>query len=137
MPCRISARTIEGIPIHFIHQRGVGEEAVAAAHEPWMAVDVLGLSQGHRSAGRSSVLWRQIPQDSFDVVVPSLPGYGFSTPLPTTGIDAFRTADLWLKLMREVLGYSRFGAEGGDWGALISTQLGHKYPERWSGSTFI
>lgn len=119
---------IEGIPIHFIHQRGSGKKPLPLLMShgwPWTFWDfhkVIGPLADPASFGAD-------PEDSFDVIVPSLPGYGFSTPLLTTGIDAFRTADLWLKLMREVLGYSRFGAEGGDWGALISTQLGHKYPE--------
>ena len=73
------------------------------------------------------------PEDAFDVVVPSLPGYGFSTPLTTTGINYWRTADLWVQLMQEVLGYDKFAAQGGDWGALITAQLGHKYADRMIG----
>ena len=61
------------------------------------------------------------PADAFDVVVPSLPGSAFSSPLRTTGIGVTTTADLWARLMRDVLGYERFGAGGGDWGAFIST----------------
>ena len=57
------------------------------------------------------------PRDAFDVVVPSLPGYGFSAPLTTPGINYWRTADLWVTLMRDVLGYDKFAAQGGDWGA--------------------
>ena len=45
------------------------------------------------------------------MVVPSLPGFGFSTPLATTGINFTQTADLWVKLMRDVLGYDRFAAQ--------------------------
>jgi pimeloyl-ACP methyl ester carboxylesterase len=73
------------------------------------------------------------PADAFDVVVPSLPGYGFSTPLTKTGINYWNTADLWVKLMREELGYDRFAAQGGDWGALITAQLGHKYAQHLLG----
>jgi pimeloyl-ACP methyl ester carboxylesterase len=62
-------------------------------------------------------------------VVPSLPGFGFSTPLTTPGINWWRTADLWVTLMRDVLGYPKFAAEGGDWGAFVTQQLGHKYPQ--------
>src|SRR5260370_31892588 len=69
------------------------------------------------------------PADAFDVVVPSLPGYGFSTPLTTTGINYWRTADLWVALMRDVLGYKKVAAQGGDWGELVSAKLGHKYAE--------
>ena len=67
------------------------------------------------------------PADAFDVVVPSLPGYGFSSPLNTPGINYWRTADLWVTLMQDVLGYKKFAAQGGDWGAAIVAQLGHKY----------
>jgi pimeloyl-ACP methyl ester carboxylesterase len=67
------------------------------------------------------------------VVIPSLPGYGFSSPLTTTGINYWRTADLWVTLMRDVLGYKKFAAQGGDWGALITAQLGHKYAEYMIG----
>jgi hypothetical protein len=73
------------------------------------------------------------PQEAFDIVVPSLPGYGFSTPLATPGLTYWRTADLWVKLMSEGLGYDRFGAQGSDWGVLVSAQLGHPYAERIIG----
>jgi pimeloyl-ACP methyl ester carboxylesterase len=66
--------------------------------------------------------------------VPSLPGYGFSNPLTTPGINFWRTADLWVTLMREVLGYDKFAAGGGDWGALVTSQLGHKYPQHLIGA---
>jgi pimeloyl-ACP methyl ester carboxylesterase len=72
------------------------------------------------------------PADAFDVVVPSLPGYTFSTPLTTTGINFWRTADLWVTLM-DGLGYPRFAAQGGDWGAMVAEQLGHKYADRLFG----
>jgi pimeloyl-ACP methyl ester carboxylesterase len=65
--------------------------------------------------------------------VPSLPGYGFSTPLSTFGLHYWRTADLWVKLMSQELGYERFGAQGGDWGALVSAHLGHAHAERIIG----
>jgi pimeloyl-ACP methyl ester carboxylesterase len=56
-----------------------------------------------------------------------------STPLTQPGINAFTTADLWQRLMNDVLGYPKFGAHGGDWGALITAQLGHKYADRLIG----
>ena len=73
------------------------------------------------------------PADAFDVVVPSLPGYGFSSPLTTPGVSPRATGDLWLRLMREVLGYERFAAQGGDWGAIITAQMGHKYADHLIG----
>lgn len=68
------------------------------------------------------------PRDAFDVVVPSLPGFAFSSPLPDDGIGYVQTADLWVRLMRE-LGYERFVAHGGDAGAFVSARLGHAYPD--------
>jgi pimeloyl-ACP methyl ester carboxylesterase len=73
------------------------------------------------------------PAESFDVVIPSLPGFGFSTPLRKTGVNAWTTADLWARLMTDVLGYQRFAAGGGDWGVIVTSQLGHKYAQRMTG----
>jgi len=61
--------------------------------------------------------------DAFDVVCPSMPGYGFSDHARTPGMDAEKIAGLWAELMRG-LGYARFGAQGGDWGSMVSTYLG-------------
>jgi len=71
-------------------------------------------------------------QDSFDVVVPSIPGYGFSDRPTSPGMSNSAVADLWIGLM-EQLGYSRFAAQGGDWGAGISTWMARKAPERLVG----
>jgi pimeloyl-ACP methyl ester carboxylesterase len=73
------------------------------------------------------------PADAFDLVVPSLPGYGFSGKANKPGMNAARTADLWAKLMTDVLGYQRFGAQGGDWGALVTTALGYRHPKHVAG----
>jgi pimeloyl-ACP methyl ester carboxylesterase len=123
---------IEGIPIHFIHERGKGPHPVPLilSHGwPWTFWDlhkvIRPLSDPAAFGGS--------PEDAFDVVVPSLPGYGFSTPLTTTGVNYWRTADLWVQLMQGVLGYDKFAAQGGDWGALITAQLGHKYADRMIG----
>ncbi|MCY3504788.1 MAG: epoxide hydrolase [Chloroflexi bacterium] len=123
---------IEGMPIHFVHERGKGPNPIPIilSHGwPWTYWDlrhVIGPLTDPAAHGGD-------PADSFDVVVPSLPGYGFSTPLTTSGINYWRTADLWVTLMREVLGYERFAAQGGDWGALVTSQLGHKYAEHLIG----
>jgi pimeloyl-ACP methyl ester carboxylesterase len=71
--------------------------------------------------------------DSFDLVIPSLPGFAFSTPLTRPGVSWLETADLWVTLMRDVLGYEKFAAQGGDWGALVTGQLGHKFPQHLIG----
>src|SRR5215831_5093910 len=66
--------------------------------------------------------------DPFHVVVPSLPGYGFSGRPFSPGMNTFRTAELWVRLMRE-LGYGRFVAQGGDIGANVSSVMAWKHPE--------
>ena len=69
------------------------------------------------------------PADSFDVVLISLPGYGFSSPLTETGWNWWHTADLENALMKDVLGYEQYATAGGDWGALVAQQHGHKYEQ--------
>jgi len=119
---------IDGVPIHFVHVRGRGPSPVPLilSHGwPWTFWDfaaVVGpLADPVSHGGRAD--------DAFDVVVPSLPGFGFSTPLTQPGMNFWKTADLWVRLMRDVLGYDRFGAHGGDWGALLTAQLGHKHAD--------
>jgi len=73
------------------------------------------------------------PSLSFDVVIPSLPGFGWSTPLSSEGWDAARTAKAWDALMQR-LGYSRYGAQGGDVGALVGRELGILRPEGLVGT---
>jgi microsomal epoxide hydrolase len=73
-----------------------------------------------------------LPQDAFDVVVPSLPGYTFSPPPARHGTNIFTIADQWAALM-SALGYPRFLAHGGDIGAGVTSVLGLRYPERLLG----
>jgi len=123
--------SIDGIPIHFVHVRGKGPRPIPLllGHGwPWTFWDlkkVIGPLSDPAAHGGD-------PGDAFDVVVPSLPGYAFSTPLAVPGINFWRTADLWVQLM-ERLGYPRFAAQGGDWGALVAAQLGHKHADRLIG----
>jgi pimeloyl-ACP methyl ester carboxylesterase len=126
---------IEGAPIHFIHERGVRQEGgpspvplILNHGWPWSFWDfhkVIGPLTDPAAHGGDAA-------DAFDVIVPSLPGYGFSTPLRQTGHNWWRTADLWVQLM-DRLGYARFGSQGGDWGSFVTAQLGHKYPDRMIG----
>jgi pimeloyl-ACP methyl ester carboxylesterase len=124
--------TIDGIPIHFMHVRGRGPNPlplVLTHGWPWTFWDfrhVLAPLSDPAAHGGD-------PADAFDLVVPSLPGFTFSTPLETPGINWWRTADLWVPLMRDVLGYERFAAHGGDWGTLVTMQLGHKYAKHLAG----
>jgi epoxide hydrolase len=70
--------------------------------------------------------------DSFDVVVPSLPGFGFSGKPTETGWTVSRIASAWAELMKR-LGYPRWAAHGGDWGAVVTTTLGEMRPEGLTG----
>ena len=124
--------TIKNIPIHFIHEPGKGPNPMPLILNhgwPWTFWD---LHKVIRPLADPASFGSD-PRDAFDIVVPSLPGYGFSTPLTTPGMNYWRTADLWVILMQEVLGYKRFAAQGGDWGAMIIAQLGHKYADRVIG----
>lgn len=118
--------TLGDIPIHFIRKRGNGPAPIPIilTHGwPWTFWDyrdLIGPLSDPAAHGGD-------PADAFDVIVPSLPGFGFSAPLRKTGVNYWTTADLWHQLMTQVLGYQRFAAHGGDWGALVTAQLSHKY----------
>jgi len=73
------------------------------------------------------------PADAFTVVAPSLPGYTLSFQPGQPRVGVVEIADLFATLMTEVLGYQRFAAQGGDWGAFITACLGAAYPERLAG----
>ena len=108
---------VGGLRIHFIHERKGG----------------LPLLLTHGWPGSFHEFSKIIPLlQGFDVVVPSLPGYGFSDAPQRPGMNAFAIADLWAELMTE-LGYSRFAAQGGDWGASVTTCLGLRHPQRLIG----
>ncbi|MGQ0569395.1 MAG: epoxide hydrolase family protein [Armatimonadota bacterium] len=119
---------VDGIDLHFIHERGKGSN-------PLPLVIIHGWPSSfyemHKIIGPLSDPFRYggNPADAFDVVVPSLPGYGFSGPTHQRGINLVMIADLLDKLMTEELSYRRYGAQGGDWGAGISTRLGSAHPE--------
>ena len=72
------------------------------------------------------------PADAFHLVAPSLPGFGFSSPLAASGWDTGRVARAWAELMKR-LGYHRYGAQGGDTGAIVSPELGRIDPDHVIG----
>ena len=117
---------VDGIPVHYLLRRGTGPAPIplVLTHGwPWTFWDFRDLIEPLADPAAHG----GDPADAFDVIVPSLPGFGFSTPLRQTGINYWRTADLWHSLMTRTLGYRRFAAHGGDWGAVIAAQLSHKY----------
>jgi pimeloyl-ACP methyl ester carboxylesterase len=122
---RLPQYTVElgGIRVHFVHVLGAGckRTPVILTHGwPWTFLDWKDVIEPLAGAG-------------YDVVVPSLPGFGFSVPLQETGVAAPQVASRWLSLMHDVLGYKKFAAAGGDWGALVTAELGHRYPEQLLG----
>lgn len=118
---------IDGQSIHFVHARSRHADAfpLLLTHGwPGSIVEFLDvvprLVDPEAHGGRAA--------DAFHVVAPSLPGYGFSEPTRTQGWDVPRIARAWVELMRR-LGYARYGAQGGDWGAQVTTRLGALDPE--------
>jgi pimeloyl-ACP methyl ester carboxylesterase len=123
---------LDHVPIHFVHERGRGKRTMPLILTHgwpmtfWDYKTVIRPLADPASVGASDEI-------AFDVVIPSLPGYAFSSPLRRAGIGAAETADLWARLMTEVLGYDRFGAQGGDLGAWVSAHLGHAHADRLIG----
>jgi len=113
---------IDGLDIHFIHVRSKHENAlpIIVTHgwpgspiEQLKIIDPLTNPTAHGGT----------ETDAFDVVVPSMPGYGFSGKPTTTGWDPIRIANAWIVLMKR-LGYTRYVAQGGDWGSLVTDYQG-------------
>ncbi len=122
---------LDGHRIHFVHQRGVGPAPfplVITHGWPGSFMEMERILPLLTDPGRHG----GDPADAFDVVVPSLPGYGFSAAPTRPGTGPYQTAELWLRLMTG-LGYQRFGAQGGDWGASVSTWMAHRFPEHVAG----
>lgn len=122
---------IVGIPVHFIYAKGTGPSPMPLIINhgwPWTFWDMRKVIAPLADPGAHG----GDPSDAFDVIVPSLPGFGFSSPLEVPGIFHTPVADLWVKLM-DRLGYNRFASQGGDIGAFVSVMLGHRHPDRLIG----
>jgi pimeloyl-ACP methyl ester carboxylesterase len=117
--------------IHFIHERGKGPNPIPLLiTHGWPGsflemIKILPMLTDPAAYGGD-------PNDSFDVVIPSMPGYGFSDRPTAPGMNTFRIAEIWTQLMSE-LGYDRFAAQGGDIGAGVSTILGLRHADRILG----
>jgi len=123
---------VDGLGIHFIHQKGVGPD-------PMPLVLTHGWPGSFFEMSKITPLLADPAShggdagDAFHVVTPSMPGYGFSDHPTKPGMHVLRVSDLWVKLMKDGLGYDRFGAQGGDWGASVTAYLGFAYPENLIG----
>jgi pimeloyl-ACP methyl ester carboxylesterase len=118
---------IDGVVIHFLHVRSPHPDALPLIMThgwPGSVVELLEvvgpLTDPTAHGGRS--------EDAFDLVLPSLPGYGFSGEPAEVGWDAGRIAQAWAELMRR-LGYTRYVAQGGDQGAAVTDAMGRQAPE--------
>ena len=123
--------TIDGQTLHLLHVRSPEPEATPLMLlHGWPGsvadfLDVIGPLTDPRSHGGD-------PADAFHLIIPSLPGFGFSTPLAGPGMNATRIAGLLTTLMTR-LGYGRYGVHGYDWGAWIAPGVGRQDPERVIG----
>ena len=119
------------VPVHFLRRPGVGPRPIPLilSHGwPWTfwhwskVIDRLA----------DPAAYGGDPADAFDVIVPSLPGFGFSTPT-RVDMNFWKIADVWHELMTGVLGFPKYAAAGCDVGALVTGQLGHKYADELYG----
>jgi microsomal epoxide hydrolase len=123
---------ISGIELHFIHEEGRGREPMpllvshgwpGSVYEFHKLIPLLTDPAAHSGDSR----------DSFTVVAPSLPGYAFSFAPGQQRFGVEQIAEVFHELMTRVLGYSRFGAQGGDWGSFVTSRLGFAYPKSLHG----
>lgn len=123
---------IDGFGLHFIHERGRGPNPTPlllthgwpdSFYRFYKLIPML--TDPERFGGRA--------EDSFDVVVPSIPGYGFSDQPSQRGFSTQQTADLFARLMTEELGYVRYGAHGGDVGSSVTEALATRHAEQLLG----
>jgi epoxide hydrolase len=123
--------TIDGANVHLLHIRSPEPAALPLIlTHGWPGsivefLDIIGPLTDPRAHGGD-------PTDAFHLVIPSIPGYGFSGPTSYTGWTTSRVARAWSELMAR-LGYGRYGAQGGDWGAFVSPELGRVDPDHVVG----
>lgn len=122
---------IDGLDIHFVHVRSKHENAlpIIITHGwPGSIVEQIKIIEPLANP----TAYGGKAEDAFDVVVPSMAGYGFSGKPTSPGWDCTRMASAWTELMRR-LGYTRFVAQGGDWGSLVTEQMGVQAPPELLG----
>jgi pimeloyl-ACP methyl ester carboxylesterase len=123
---------VGGIDVHFVHAPGVGPNPMPLliSHGwPGSIVEFLRLLPRLTDPAK----FGGDPRDAFTVIAPSLPGYGFSFKPNQARFGLKAIADIFASLMTDVLGYRRFAAQGGDWGAFITTCLGAFHADKVAG----
>jgi pimeloyl-ACP methyl ester carboxylesterase len=116
---------IDGYKIHYLHIKGKGEK-------PFPLIITHGWPYSFLEMFKLIPLLTENKDLSFDLIIPSMPGYGFSQKITQPGCNVTFIADLWHKLMIE-LGHVKYGVQGGDFGAGVSTALAMKYPDHVTG----
>jgi len=114
---------LDDIDLHYIHVPGVGPSPmplIISHGWPGSVYEFIKIIGPLTDPAR----YGSDPKDAFTVVAPSLPGYGFSSLSNRRRMNMEEMAEIFARLMTEVLGFTRFVAQGGDWGALITTRLG-------------
>lgn len=123
---------VDGLDIHFIHEKGKGPNPIPLIiTHGWPScffemTKIIPLLADPASYGGDAA-------DSFDVVAPSLPGFGFSDHAQDRGMEVQRVAGMWNKLMTQNLGYPKFGAQGGDIGSGVTARLGFAHSDTLYG----
>ena len=123
---------VDGLDIHFIHEKGKGPNPIPLIiTHGWPScffemTKIIPLLADPASHGGDAA-------DSFDVVAPSLPGFGFSDHAQDRGMEIQRVAGMWNKLMSQNLGYPKFGAQGGDIGSGVTARLGFAHSDTLYG----
>jgi pimeloyl-ACP methyl ester carboxylesterase len=123
--------TIQGQRVHFLHVRSPHEDALPLVlTHGWPG----SISEFTQLVGplTDPVAHGGDAADAFHVVIPSLPGYGFSGPTTEPGWNVRRVGEAWAELMA-ALGYGRYGAQGGDWGSMVSRHIGDVDPDHVVG----
>ncbi len=118
---------IDGLDIHFIHIRSRHENALPVIITHGWPYSIIGLLKIIDPLTDPTAFGGK-PGDAFHVVIPSIPGYGFSGKPTTTGWDPTRIAQAWVTLMKRI-GYEKFLAQGGDWGAITTDMMAAQSPD--------